>query len=308
MPSKATVDLSMRDLVWLKYRFIGDAVMATPLLRAVQQSRPEYLKILAAKHLVELFANEPYTSAVEPTGKVKGFGKFIEQMRELRKGNYDRVFLVNRSARSALIARFAGIKVRVGHTTEGRAALLTHPVHYDRQKFEAACYGDLCRAIGMECDDSRVFLTGKDVHMGRTPAIGIQPGSTAEHKAIRPEHLALLVEAIRDRGNPIVLLGGKDERAYGDALLNFTGRDGIEDLIGACTLQQTVAKIGTLQKLFCGDTGLVHIGCGLDTPTVSVFAATPSSKWGHHYAPHRVIDVGDHDIGKLNPSLLVKAL
>lgn len=298
----------MRELVWLKYRFIGDAVMATPLLRTVHQSKPDFLKILAAKHLVELFGNEPYAAAVEPTGKVKGIGKFFEQVRELRKEKYDRVYLVNRSARSAIIARLAGIKERVGHTTEGRGPLLTHKVAYDETKFEAACYGDLCRAVGIECDDSRVFLTARDSHLGRSPAIGIQPGSTALHKAIKPEHLALLVEAIRDRGNPIVLLGGKDEREYGDALLTFTGKAGIEDLIGQCSLQQTMAKIGTLQRIFCGDTGLVHIGAGLDTPTVSVFAATPSSKWGHHYKPHRVIDVGHNEIGKLNPLLLVQAL
>lgn len=298
----------MRELVWLKYRFIGDAVMATPLLRAVHASPFSHLKILASNHLTEMFAKEPYASHVEATGRLKGVGSFFDQVRKLRAERFDRVFLVNRSARSALISRFAGIKIRVGHTTEGRAALLTHGVPYDTAKYEAACYGDLCRAVGVECDDSRVFLQRSDSLPARSTAIAIQPGSTSVHKAVRPEHFALLVECIRDRGNDIILLGGKDERSYGDALLAFTGPKGIVDLIGACTLTQTMARIAGVEKLFCGDTGLVHIGAALDTPTVSVFASTSASKWGHHYGPHRVIDVGSPLIENLNPRLLVQAL
>lgn len=295
----------MRTLVWLKYRFIGDAVMATPLLRAVHRDGGD-LRIFAAKHLVELFAAEPYAPHVEPTGKVKGAGAFFAQIRELRQAGFDRVFLVNRSARSALISRFAGIKERIGHTTEGRGSLLTHKVPYDTVKFEAACYGDLCRAVGMECDDQRVYLQREGSERSR--AIGIQPGSTGLHKAIRPEHLALLVKAVRDRGRPIVLLGGPDERSYGDALLALVGREGIEDKIGACSLRGTMDIIGGLHQVFCGDTGLVHISAALDTPSVSVFASTPASKWGHHYSPHHVIDVGGPLIEKLDPLKLVSAL
>lgn len=297
----------MRDLVWLKYRFIGDAVMATPLLRAVHGADPEGLRILAARHLSELFAHEPYSESVVATGKVKGVGPFFAQIRELRQERFDRVFLVNRSIRSALIARFAGIPVRVGHTTEGRGALLTTPVRYDTSEFEAKCYGDLCRAVGMQCDDSRVILSAATEPEGSN-RIGIQPGSTSVHKAIRPEHLALLVKAVRDKGRPIVLLGGKDERSYADNLLTLTGREGIEDLVGECTLVETISTIGGLRQLFCGDTGLVHIGAGLGTPTISVFAATPASKWGHHYKPHQVIDVGSPHIEKLDPLRLIAAL
>lgn len=297
---------ALKQLVWLKYRFIGDAVMATPLLHSVHNSGSEVC-ILASKHLVELLANEPYAGSVEPTGKVKGVGPFFRQIQELRKARYDRVFLVNRSIRSALIARFAGIRERVGHTTERRGALLSHRVAYDVKKFEAACYGDLCRAVGVDCDDSRVFLKPA-VEPTRTNKIGVQPGSTALHKAIPPDHLALLVKAARDSGRQIVLLGGKDERSYGDSLLALTGSEGIDDQIGKCSLQETMSIIAGLERLFCGDTGLIHIGAGVGTPTVSVFASTPASKWGHHYAPHRVIDVGSDQIDKLNPLLLVQAL
>jgi len=295
----------MRELIWLKYRFIGDAVMATPLMRTVHATKPEFLRILAAKHLVELFGLEPYIASMDATGKVKGIGPFFRQVRELRQAQYDRVFLVNRSVRSALISRFAGIRQRIGHPTEGRGPLLTHKVPFDWRKYEAECYGDLCRAVGIECDDSRVFLNAEPIPSG---AVGIHPGSTSPLKAIRPEHLALLVEEIRKRGHPIVLLGGKDEAPYGEALLNVTGPQGIENLIGACSLSETRNRIAGLRQLFCGDTGLVHIGAGVGTPTVSVFAHTYASKWGHHYEPNQVIDVGNDDIGTLDPQKLIAAL
>ncbi|MEQ1934205.1 MAG: glycosyltransferase family 9 protein, partial [Fimbriimonadaceae bacterium] len=177
---KGTSDLTGKDirtLIWLKHRFIGDAVMATPLLRAVHDSGVEY-SIIAAPHLAKLFEREPYSGRIDPVGRVSGFGGFFRQVRSLKSGNFERVFLVNRSARSALIARFAGIAERVGHDTEGRGPLLTHRARYDVQKFEAACYGDLARLVRLDCDDSRVFLTGVGSERD-AQTVGVQPGSTS---------------------------------------------------------------------------------------------------------------------------------
>lgn len=296
-----------KALVWLKYRFIGDAVMATPLLRAVYSSHDQCV-VIAASHLSNLFGNEPYAGCIDPVGKISGLAGFFRQVKSLKRAKFQRVFLVNRSARSALISRMAGMTERIGHDTEGRGALLTHRASYDLDKFEASCYGDLARLVNLSCDDSRVFLQSSGAEQA-PDLVGVQPGSTALHKAIPPTQLAALVNELHQRGKRVVFLGGKEEASYLEALYPFIlDLSKTENLIGACSLQETMRKIESLGQIFCGDTGLVHIAAGLGTPSVSVFAGTPASKWGHHYEPHQVIDVRSNDIAELKAERLIEAI
>ncbi|MEQ1821465.1 MAG: glycosyltransferase family 9 protein [Fimbriimonadaceae bacterium] len=281
--------------------------MATPVLQAVHSSAVEY-EILAAPHLQKLFSREPYADRIDPIGRISGLRNFVQQVREMRAKQFRRVFLINRSARSALVARFAGIQERIGHNTEGRGVLLTHQCVYDTAKFEAECYGDLARLVGLQSDDSRVHLTGSGA-LKLPNAVGLQPGSTAVHKAIPPVALAVLIEELQARERHVVFLGGKEEAPYAEQVLVLLREPNrIENLIGACSLPETIAKIESMSQVFCGDTGLIHISAGLGVPSVSVFAGTPSSKWGHHYAPHQVIDVGHPDINHISPEKLVEAI
>jgi ADP-heptose:LPS heptosyltransferase len=62
-----------------------------------------------------------------------------------------------------------------------------------------------------------------------------------------------------------------------------------------------------LRLMIGADTGAMHLAVGVGCPTVTAFGPTPADKWGHDYAPHRVIRAPGGDMAALEPETLVRA-
>lgn len=299
---------SERVLVWLKYRFIGDAVLTTPLLQALAGRARPY--VLTAPYLRPLLDAEPIECV--DNVRVKGVGAFARQLRQIRSGRYDVAVVVNRSFRSALMAKLAGISRRIGFPTEGRGPLLTDRVPYDAIGPEGACYARLGAPLGLQVPGHPPVLTLTDEERsgGRTrlqgATVGFQPGATSKWRSIPTQHAAKIVNAFTDAGYRVAMFGGQAEREWCDALLPLLHERPI-DLVGACSLRETMSALSGLDVYVAPDTGLVHTAVALGTPTVAMFSVAPGRKWGHHYAPHAVFDAPDADMQRMDVDAMVAA-
>jgi len=299
---------SERVLVWLKYRFIGDAVLTTPLLHALAKRDKPY--VLTAPYLRPLLEAEPIQCV--DNLRVKGVGAFAKQLREVRSGRYDVAVIVNRSFRSALMAKLAGVPRRIGFPTEGRGSLLTDRVPYDPIGPEGASYARLGSPLGLEVPDHPPVLTLTDQERadGRTllqgATVGFQPGATSKWRAIPTQHAATIVNALNEAGHRVAMFGGQAEREWCDALMPLL-RERPVDLVGACSLRETMAALSGLAVYVSPDTGLVHTAVALGTPTVAMFSVAAGRKWGHHYAPHAVFDAPDADMQRMDVDAMVAA-
>ncbi len=102
--------------------WIGDAIMTTPVIRALKKNYPDsHISILAKPWVIPVFDNNPYIDEIilfddKKTHK-KGFG-FLRLAKDLRKYKFDISILMPNSFSSALITFFAGITQRVGYNTD----------------------------------------------------------------------------------------------------------------------------------------------------------------------------------------------
>ncbi len=242
--------------------------------------------------------------------RIKSLRETMNQARRLRRKSYDVAFLVNRSFRSAVLARLAKIPIRVGHGTEGRSFLLTKSVTYNETDFEASSYADLGRAMGIPISrvEPHLAVTDIEAKRGRDLAAGakvaIQPGARWNYKQVPTKILVEAAKAARERGHHIVLVGGEEEKQAAEDLLKAIGDCAI-DLVGRTNLRETIAVLSTVQVAVGGDTGVMHLAAGLGRPTVTVFGPTPIAKWGHHYAPHIALQAPDQDLEKMSPDIVV---
>jgi heptosyltransferase-2 len=296
---------SEKLLVYLKPRFLGDAVMATPLLRLLK-GQPLEGFVLAPPHVQEMLKEDANGLHLLTPGEQRGLGSVWREAARLRSHNFDAALLVNRSFRSALTTFLARIPKRVGHDTEGRRLLLTHPVKYDITKFEAAAYGDLANAMGLEGDFSQVMLTvtpneiarGKELLDGAT--VAVQPGASFAEKTLPASGLAEVVGLLQFEGCKVAMIGGKEERPAGDALQALVEKPML-DLIGRTTLRESMGLLASLRAAIGGSTGIMHIAAAVGCPTVTVFGPTDSIRWGHNYGPHRSIQVPSGNINDMDP-------
>jgi heptosyltransferase-2 len=303
---------SEKLLIVLKHKFLGDAVMATPLLYALRDAYPTP-SVLAAPHIQEMLQADASALNLITPGSQRGLPSVWEEAKRLRGMKFDSVLLVNRSFRSAMTARLAGIPKRIGHDTENRGFLLTQRVPYKKEQFEGEAYGDLGRAMSLPGDYSRVRLSvtraererGRELLRGAT--IGLQPGARYAAKTLPLKGLAGLVDRIRAEGHSVALIGGKEETAFGSELEALISQP-VVNLIGQCSLRESMGVVANLSVMIGGSTGIMHIAAALATPTVTVFGPTDSLRWGHAYAPHQTVQIPSREIQDMDPVVVFEAV
>lgn len=147
----------------IRYRFIGDTVLAIPFLRNLRYAFPDaVIDLLAEPISGDTLALCPYKNELLYYGpRLKGERKrrasFPTSLtgitRLLRSRRYDRCYILRRSFSSAIIPLLGGIPHRVGFATEGRAWLLQRSTPY-ADKHEVECFLDVLRADGIPVRDT----------------------------------------------------------------------------------------------------------------------------------------------------------
>lgn len=299
-----------RTLVFLK-SYLGDAVMATPMLRSLRQmGKP--CEVWAAPAVREVVRVEPETLHFVDPPRLSPPSRFLQTVKALRAAGFNRAILVNRSFRSALLARLANIPVRVGHRTEGRGFLLTHALRYDRHAPESESYLALIRALGEPVDSEppAIWLSEADRARGTEllagATVGVQPGARYAAKQLPVETLARAVRTWQAAGHRIAAFGGSEEREAAEKLQQLIDAP-LVDLVGRTSLRETLGALAGLRAMVGSDTGVMHLAAGVGCPTVTVFGPTPADKWGHHRPPHRVLRAPGADLRRVTAEELHRA-
>lgn len=293
-----------RSLVVLK-NYIGDSVMASPLVRSVAAISGA-TDILAAPLVEQIFRFPDFRVRFYDPGKLSNVANLLRMAKRVREGKYDAAFIVNRSFRSALLTRLAGIPRRIGHATEGRAWLLTDRIPYHPTKNEALCYLDLLGDEPSAFAQPELFVTEEERERGRElldgATVGIQPGARHDYKQVPVPVWQALGRRLIESGERLAFFGGAEERA----LLGEMQLPGV-DLVGKTTLRESMGALAGLRLLVGGDTGVMHLAASLGTPTVTAFGPTPYEKWGWFQEPHQVVVAPDRDIAKLEAATMIEA-
>jgi heptosyltransferase-2 len=329
-------------LVITKHNFIGDTIVATPLLRAVRGAFPEAKTVvLTGASAADVLKECPYVDRVhtyDPRGSQRGLFATVGVVRELRRahgGAPDACLIVDRSVRAALLALLCGAPVRAGFDTEGRGSLLTHRVPYINDRRETECCLDTLRAIAPEGrDDPRyeadpiLFVTASERERaarllrencpaamalcdGAAPVrfVGIQPGASYARKQWTALGFAELARALAADGIIPVMLGGKQEVPTARAVRAAIGADvPCVDLTGLTTLRETMGLLTHLAAFVGNDTGVSHMAASLGTATVQLFGPTLDVKWGQRSPRNQVLIAPNRDLECLDAAPVIAAV
>ncbi len=277
--------------------WIGDVVMATPVLRSLRRQFPQAQIHLGlrpyAVPIIEGFSEVDHIHSL-PSGGVKGV---LQTAKILRAFDFDLAILLTNSFGSALEARLGGIKRRRGYVGDGRSLLLTEPQKplLDGKKRlpmpMAQFYFRLIEGLGckMEAGESvytlPVLQGDKDWvadwwsrHGGLPsgPLIGLNPGAKFGASKLWPSHR--FAEAgdrmVEEWGGTLVLLGGPGEEellAEIAALMKNPCINSLDELIPLAPLR---AMIQSLACLLTTDTGPRAIAQALGVPSVVLMGPT----------------------------------
>ncbi len=282
-----------RILVVLK-GYLGDAVMATPLLNGLCNETDAEIHALTEMPVIELIEDTLPRVKYHASYDLAKLGGLMREVGEIRRLKFDLAICVNRSFRAAVLPALAKISVRVGHATDGRKWLLTRSIPYDEQRTEFESYLDLAKLAGIDLPSALPVLAPNPESVEEARAklngatVGIQPGARHDWKEIPLPTLKVVACSLQAEGHKLVLLGGPEEQKQGEALAQKLDQP-VVNLVGKLSLKQSLATVSQLSLMVGGDTGLMHIAAAAGCPTVTAFGRTPPSKWAHGYQPHEVL-------------------
>src|SRR5215216_3271058 len=120
-----------RKLLVVQPSWVGDAVMATPTLRALRELYPSaHISYLMRRYVKPVYSGMPWADQLITyrTGKTKahaGKGQFFDLAARLRAARFDLAILLPNSFKAALVSKMAMIPRVVGYDRDGRGFLLS---------------------------------------------------------------------------------------------------------------------------------------------------------------------------------------
>jgi ADP-heptose:LPS heptosyltransferase len=281
---------------------IGDAIMATSVLEPLRTAlAPSRLDVLAGPWATSLFDRHPSVDRViayatpwwlaareaPARARLAAWRALPALVRQLRANHYDIAIDLRGDLRQiAFFLVGSGAPVRVSSDRTGGRALLTHIWPYEAQRHEVEKNVAVAATLGVHADAPAL-----DVRFERTlrPELAEALRSAAgpgglvslSFRSREPSHswpashAAQLIDAARDRlGLGAVLVGGPDDRAFGDAVAE-TARAPFVNLAGRTTLLETIAVFATTRAAVVVDSGPAHLAACSGVPIIALFGPSP---------------------------------
>ncbi len=306
--------------------WVGDAVMATPALRALRELYPDaHISYLIRRYVKDVYTGMPWANQLISyrTGKTKsktGKGVFDLAAR-LRAGKFDLAILMPNSFKSALICRMAKIPRVLGYERDGRGFLLTDRLMPARAegKFVPSpiihSYMSLAKYLGSTTNDLRMqlFVTDTDrreaagvfaragldasfdrpAAAGAPPLILLNPGAQyGAAKLWKAEYFAALGDRfVSELGATVLLSSAPKERPIIKTILGHMKHPAVDLSNAGMTLGSLKEIVRRCDLMVTNDTGPRHIAAALDVPVVTVFGPTHPDWTQIYYAKERQVSV-----------------
>ncbi len=267
--------------------FLGDCLLTLPLINSLKKCLGYDIDVICRRGTEEVFKSCPSVSETNIFYKNSlhsGIVGLFKIRDIIKKNKYEQAYLPQRSFRSGLVCRMAGIKELIGFNRGGAKIFLSRKVPFNWDKHEILRELDL---IGNKsCPDPEVEFNlcpdpalksqiSKDMKL-RGKLVAIAPQSRWGTKRWPADNFARTAEKLAQK-NTVLILGSEAGDWEGRNIINLTGRTDLKKLIAVLSLADL---------LISNDSGLMHIASALKVPVVVIYGSTVPSlgftPWGEH--------------------------
>ncbi|MGE3978215.1 MAG: lipopolysaccharide heptosyltransferase II [Nitrospira sp.] len=292
-------------ILLIKPSSLGDIVHAFPVVSAIKTQWPgSHITWVVKRQWADLVERAEGIDRVWPVEIT--VRSWIREGRALRTQRFDLAIDLQGLFRSGVLARFSGAPTRIGFANgrEGSPWFYTQRVPVLNPDIHAVDrYLSIAAALGVPLPDKPRFefrLLEKDLAIVRElclrrgfsvdkPWVAMNIGARWPTKRWPPESFAAVVDQLHETHcDPVVMIGGADERAYTNRLRALTDRPLI-DLSGDIPLGSLPALLSKATAMITNDSGPMHIAAALGVPVITMFGPTSAIRTGPYGAGHQVL-------------------
>ncbi|HWP82564.1 MAG TPA: lipopolysaccharide heptosyltransferase II [Bacteroidota bacterium] len=282
---------SVSNILVIQTAFIGDVILALPLIQVIKEYFAHAnIDVVLVPKASELLKNHPAVREVivyDKYGNDRGWRGFWKTAGKLRENRYELAIIPHRSLRSALLAMFAGIPLRIGFKKGIAQVLHTKAVRYQDEIHEIERNLSLLTGIGIEHTErvlpnlypssestAKIEEICREFRFDTTNLIAIAPGTIWNTKRWLKERFAEVAKELVKDGFRVVLVGGAEDRELCEEIVKLAGGDGIVSTAGRLSLMESSELIRRCNVMICNDSAPMHLAVAMRTPVVAIFGAT----------------------------------
>lgn len=286
-----------RSLLVVTLRYLGDALLSTPLVRALKQRFPECaIDVLVFAGSEGVFEGNPDVARVIAVPEQTTAADTLRRVQALWR-RYDLAVIAQTGTRPFLFGWAAG-RYRVGLVSPERGkawwkqALLDRSAVFDPAGARVLENRRIAALLGADGDVAVVPPTAGWSRAQVAGALGFDPDARPfavvhpsprwRYKQWTAEGWRALAAALRAQGLQVVVSGGpgEPERAYLDAVLQGEAARQCVRVDGRLSMAE-LADMLRCASLYVGpDTATTHLAAACGTPSVALYGPTDPAIWG----------------------------
>jgi heptosyltransferase-2 len=289
---------------------VGDAVMATPAMRAVRVAQPEAeIVVMGPPQHEGLLRGLPHFDAYLPV-RGRSPRDLWRRSREIRARGFDWAVLLPDSPRTAAEAFLAGIPRRAGYardwmrramvtdalappTENGRRVAISMIERYQRvtRALGVPDAGDACDLVVHDPSRERVAKQLAEQGVGDAPILLVTPGASFGPAKLWPvEYFAAACDEIQRRHRllPVLLPAPSPEEEAIARRIHGLAKERCV-LAAPGSLEDLKAMVERSTLLLTNDTGPRHVAVALDRPVVTLMGSTDPRHTDHLLERQRVL-------------------
>jgi lipopolysaccharide heptosyltransferase II len=270
----------VKNILIIQTAFIGDVILATPLLSRLKDQHPQAkISMLVRRGNESLVQFHPNLHEVLIWDKRKSkYANVMRLISKIRKKNFDTVINLQRFGASGLMTWLSGASNKIG---------------FDKNPF-AFCYttkkphniGDGTHEIerNLSLIEDEPQLVRPEIHVpeiDRKKAeqfvvpnyVCIAPASVWFTKQYPVDGWIKLCDNLAEETS-IYLLGGPGDEVVCNKIISKSAHPKIQSLCGALTLLQSAALMAKARMNYVNDSAPLHLASAMNAPVRAVFCST----------------------------------
>ncbi|MCP4458771.1 MAG: glycosyltransferase family 9 protein [Cytophagales bacterium] len=291
--------MKFNKILIIQTAFIGDVVLATPLIEKLKRFYPDAkVDFLLRKGNENLLEANPNIHILHVWNKKEQKTRNIFRViGSIRRENYDLLINLQRFGATGLMTFFSGAKLKVGFDKNPFSFCYQRKFKHEIGNGKHEVDRNL-ELIAEWTDDSREI---PKLHLSKDVLEKVQEYKKEPYLTIAPTSVWFTkqypankwVEFLRktDFAGKIYLLGAPSDFDACEYLLKESGRAGVINLSGELSLLESTALMKDARMNYMNDSAPMHFASAVNAPTTAIFCSTiPEFGFGPLSIDSRVLE------------------
>jgi heptosyltransferase-2 len=272
----------MKKILIIQTAFIGDVILATPLIEKLKRFYPDAeIDFLLRKGNEGLLREHPKVHEVLVWNKDKSkYNTLAKLGRDVRRNNYDLLINLQRFASSGLLTTSSGAAEKIGFSKNPFSFAYTRkfPHVIDQEMHEVHRNLSLIEHLTDNQFQKPVLYPSaadyrKTTQYSKWPFITISPASVWFTKQFPAEKWVELIDGIKPDWR-IYLLGAPSDLDLCSAIKEKSAHTGVHLLAGELNFLQSAALMESARMNYANDSAPLHMASAVNAPITAVYCST----------------------------------